>query len=168
MKNRLNSLGTLMVCVLIAALGCAAATAPSYPLFTMLLYVKLGSLLWAALKARFGPSESADWWFGFAAFGLMHLTFSSYTYHRVYFDLWIRSNPYGYARCLDVALWLGMRIGLSLGLEPTGLTEVLNTWTTLAFGAAGGSVSVVAAKRARTRRGHRDDAGTDGLNESSG
>lgn len=69
MRATVSSIGKMMMIVAIFSVACAATMRPSTEMLTLLLHVKVGVLLWATFRARYGDGWDSAWWFGFAACG---------------------------------------------------------------------------------------------------
>jgi hypothetical protein len=146
--NRLRfPIATLMVLVAFTAASLAPLQNPTATWRGLLMYLKVGPLLYATFRARYGRGRAADWWFGFAAFGWACLGLNASQVWYLPPGSFARPRP-DYFELFDVSGTNGVWLSRRWPAQPNPnwfvgyLSDVAGLWLLLATATLGGFLSL--------------------------
>jgi hypothetical protein len=139
----------MMALVAVIAVTFAALNDPTDLRLSLLLYAKVGILLWATFCARYSRGRAATWWFGFAAFGWAQMMISTLNPAvKTAGDV----APW-YRQVTDIAGTIGGWLHYHASHGPYGypgrLAEVVRFWMNLGIAVIGGLLALALAPRIR-------------------
>lgn len=146
---KLNLIHTIVI-ICVMAISLYASLYPSDVSLGGLKSLKVGLILFASFQARYGRGKTADWWFGFAAFGWASVMLSAlelpyFPAHRIartgYWDLF---HP-----GVTLGQWIEDRDHLP-GSDHRGqvrMAEAARYWLTLLAALVGGLLSLQISRR---------------------